>query len=132
VVDEGAMAQFLWVCLGGALGTGARYLLSAWMAKTLGAAFPYGTLAVNVIGSFLIAVVVYVASESAAISPALRVVLVTGVLGGFTTYSAFSLETLALAQNGAWSTAGVYALATLLGCLLACQLGWSSARWLLA
>jgi CrcB protein len=127
-----AMAQFLWVCFGGAVGTGARYLLSGWMVKTLGAAFPYGTLAVNVIGSFLIAIVVYAASEGAAISPALRVVLATGVLGGFTTYSAFSLETVALAQHGAWSTVAFYVLATLLGCLLACQLGWSAARWLLA
>ena len=126
------MAQFLWVCFGGALGTGARYLLSGWMAKTLGAAFPFGTLAVNVIGSFVIAVVVYTATESAAISPTLRVVLATGVLGGFTTYSAFSLETLALAHNGAWTTAALYVLGTLLGCVLACQLGWSAAKWLVA
>jgi len=126
------MAQFLWVCFGGALGTGLRYLLSVWMTKMLGATFPYGTLAVNVIGSFLIAVVVYAASESATISPTLRVVLATGVLGGFTTYSAFSLETLALVHNGLWTTAALYVLGTLLGCLLACQLGWSAAKWLLA
>jgi fluoride exporter len=129
---KATMAQFLWVCFGGALGTGARYLLSGWMARTLGAAFPYGTLAVNVIGSFLIAVVVYAASESATISPTLRVVLATGVLGGFTTYSAFSLQTLLLAHNGVWITAALYVLGTMLGCLLACQLGWSAAKWLLA
>jgi CrcB protein len=126
------MAQFLWVCLGGALGTGARYLLSGWMLKAFGPSFPYGTLAVNVIGSFLIAVVLYASSESAAISPALRVVLATGVLGGFTTYSALSLETLGFAQNGAWGAATLYVLATLFGCLLACQLEWMTARWLLS
>jgi fluoride exporter len=125
------MAQFLWVCLGGAIGTGARYLLSSWLGRTLGPAFPYGTLAVNVIGSFAIALVIYAASEGTAISPTARVVAATGVLGGFTTYSTFSFETLRYAQQGSWGAALAYVLATVLGCLLACHLGWTAARALL-
>jgi CrcB protein len=107
-------------------------LLASWLLKSLGPSFPYGTLAVNVIGSFAIAVVFQAGSAAAAISPELRVVLATGVLGGFTTYSAFSLETLSYAQSGAWGSVALYVLATLLGCLLACELGWTAARWIFA
>lgn len=126
------MTQLLWICLGGAVGTGARHLLSSWLSNVLGPSFPYGTLGVNVLGSFLVAIIVHASSEAAALSPALRVVLVTGVMGGFTTYSAFSLQTLVYMQNGAWSSAALYVLATVGGCLAACQLGWTCARMLLS
>jgi CrcB protein len=124
------MSRFLWICLGSALGGGARYLLSGWVLKVLGPAFPYGTLAVNLIGSFLIAGLMYAGVEKAMISPTVRLTLSVGVLGGFTTYSTFSYETMRSLEEGAWGVAIANVLVTVLGCLLACVLGWAGAKWL--
>lgn len=122
--------RLFWVCVGSALGGGARYLVSLWMARLLGQSFAYGTLTVNAVGSFLIGALMYTSVEGSAISPTVRLALATGVLGGFTTYSTFSYETLRYLQQGAWSTALANVLVTLLGCLLATFLGWTLARWL--
>ena len=113
-----AMARFLLICLGGAVGTGARYLFSTAMKRAFGN-FPFGTLGVNVIGSFLASIVMVLALEKAALSPDMRLILVTGVLGGFTTYSSFNYETLHLAQSGAVTLAIVNVLVTLVTCMLA-------------
>src|SRR5688500_4630170 len=126
------MARFLWICLGGAVGTGARYLLSGWTMRTLGVSFPYGTLAVNVIGSFLIAVLMFLGAESTLIHPTVRLALTTGVMGGFTTYSSFSFETTKYFQDGAWAIGALNVLVMVFGCLAACLLGWATARWMLA
>jgi CrcB protein len=124
------MSRFLLVCLGGALGTGARYLLSGWMLRLLGPGFPYGTLAVNVIGSFALAVLMYLGTETAAMPATTRVVLTTGVMGGFTTFSSFSYETMKYLQGSAWQLAALNVAASLLGCLGACMLGWAGAKWM--
>jgi CrcB protein len=113
-----AMARFLLICLGGAVGTGARYLFSTAMRRSFGN-FPFGTLGVNVIGSFLASIVMVLALEKSALSPDTRLVLVTGVLGGFTTYSSFNYETLHLAQSSAVTLAFVNVLVTLVACTLA-------------
>jgi len=113
-----AMARFLLICLGGAVGTGARYLFSTAMKRAFGN-FPFGTLGVNVIGSFLASIVMVLALEKSALSPDMRLILVTGVLGGFTTYSSFNYETLHLAQSGAVTLAIVNVLVTLVTCMLA-------------
>lgn len=120
-----------WVCFGSALGGGARYLVSLWMARLLGQSFAYGTLTVNTVGSFLIGVLMYTSVEGSAISPTLRLALTTGVIGGFTTYSTFSYETFRYLQEGAWSSALVNVFVTLFGCLAATFLGWTLARWVL-
>jgi len=122
--------RLLWVCFGSALGGGARYLVSLGMARLLGQSFGYGTLTVNAVGSFLIGALMYTSAEGWALPPTLRLALPTGVLGGFTTYSTFSYETLRYLQEGAFATALVNALVTLFGCLLATFLGWMLARWL--
>jgi CrcB protein len=122
------MERVLWVCLGSAIGGGARYLLSGWLLKILGPAFPYGTLAVNAIGSFLIAGLMYAGVDKAMVSPTLRLTLTVGVLGGFTTYSTFSYETMKSLQDGAWGVAIANVLVTVLGCLAACLLGWAGAK----
>ncbi len=122
------MARFLWICLGGAVGTAARYLLSSWVARTAGPAFPLGTLAVNLLGSFLISAVVHVALTTGAIGPTLRVILTTGVLGGFTTYSSFNYETLALLEQRSWLLGLANLGGTVLGCLAAGILGLAAAR----
>ena len=124
------MARLFWICLGGAAGTAARYLLSGWMSRSLGPGFPYGTLAVNVIGSFLIAVLMYLGLETSLMSATLRLALTTGVMGGFTTYSTFSYETLKLFQEGSWGVGALNVAVTLAGCLAACWLGWVSSRFL--
>jgi len=126
------MPQLLWICLGGAVGTGARYLLSGWTMAALGPAFPFGTLAVNVIGSFLLSVLMVTGTETAAMSPALRLTLTTGVMGGFTTYSTFSYETLQYLLDGGWWLGILNVLATVIGCLVASLVGFLFARWLVA
>ncbi len=123
------MERFLWVCVGGALGSGARYLLAGFFAARF-PGFPYGTLSVNLVGSFLLGALMHVGLASAAIPPAVRIALGTGVLGGFTTYSTFSYETLILLREGALALAALNVTATVLGCLLACWLGLLAGRWL--
>lgn len=118
------MARFLWICLGGAIGTGARYLLSGWLLRFTGPGFPYGTLAVNVIGSFLLCLLMQIGLSTEAIPPTLRLVLATGVLGGFTTYSAFNYETLRLLQEDAWLLAFANLGVMLAACLMAGYLGF--------
>ena len=110
------MARFLLICLGGAVGTGARYLFSTAVTRAFGN-FPFGTLGVNVIGSFLASVIMVLALEKSALSNDVRLILVTGMLGGFTTYSSFNYETLHLAQSGAAQLAFVNVLVTLVACL---------------
>ena len=125
------MGRLALISLGGAVGTAARYLLSVWLLRALGPAFPYGTLAVNVIGSFLLGVIMQAGGDTSPLSPTTRLVLGTGVMGGFTTYSAFNYETLRYVQQGAWATAGLYVAATLLVCFAAGSLGVLAARsWL--
>ena len=125
------MERFLLVCLGSALGGGARYLVSGWAAKVFGPSFPYGTLAVNLLGSFLLAALMYAGVEASAMPPRLRIALTTGAMGGFTTYSTFSYETMRYLHDGAWMTALVNVAVTVLGCLVACWLGWAGAQRLL-
>ncbi|MBV8547087.1 MAG: fluoride efflux transporter CrcB [Acidobacteria bacterium] len=120
--------RFLLICFGGAIGTGARYLTSLWALTTFGAAFPFGTLIVNVLGSFLISFVVEMAGTTNAISPDVRLMLTAGVMGGFTTYSAFNFETSAYMRMGQWTTAVANVGATLFGCLAAGFAGVALAR----
>jgi fluoride exporter len=122
------MGRFLLICLGGAAGTGARYLVSGWVLEALGPSFPYGTLAVNTIGSFLLAVVMYAGVEAARIPPTMRLVLGTGIMGGFTTYSTFSYETMKSIQDGAWAMAAANVFVTVLLCLAASFAGLAAAR----
>lgn len=122
------MARFLLICLGGAAGTGARYLLATLVARAAGAGFPYGTLLVNVSGSFLLAVLMQISLTTELIGSDARLILGAGVLGGFTTYSTFNYETFALLRDGSWSLAAVNVAATLLGCLLAAVAGVALGR----
>ena len=123
------MARFLLICLGGAVGTGARYLFSTAVTRAFGN-FPFGTLGVNVLGSFLASVLMVLALERSALSPDLRLILVTGVLGGFTTYSSFNQETMMLWERGATSAAMLNLAVTLLGGLAAAWLGMVVGRQL--
>jgi len=117
------MARFLWICMGGAIGTGARYLLSGWLLRIAGPGFPYGTLAVNALGSFFLGVIMQVALSTESFPPTLRLVLTTGVMGGFTTYSTFNYETLQLFQEGSWLLGSANLAITVAVCLAAGVLG---------
>lgn len=123
------MERFLWICLGGAVGTGARYLVSGWSLKLLGPSFPYGTLVVNLLGSFLLGGLMHLGTSTEAMSPTMRLALTTGAMGGFTTYSTFSYETMRLMQDGAWGNAALNVGITVVVCLLASFLGFGLARW---
>jgi CrcB protein len=123
------MTRFLLVCLGGAVGTGARYAVGGWAASRFGAGFPVGTLAINAMGSFAISVVMYLGLTAGALSADVRVFLAVGVLGGFTTYSSFNYEALALVQRGAWLMGLLYMGGTVAVCLAAGVLGFAAARW---
>jgi CrcB protein len=122
------LERFLWICVAGAAGTGARYLIQLGTAKAFGQSFPYGTLIVNLAGSFLLALLMQLALSGERISPTLRLVLATGFLGGFTTYSSFNYETLALFEQRAFGPAAGYFAATVLGCLAAGLLGFAAGR----
>ena len=122
------MVRFLWICLGGAAGTGARYLVGIAAGRLFGTAFPFGTLIVNVLGSFLICLVMHVATTTELISPTLRLALTTGFMGGLTTYSSFDYETTRLFQDRAWTSGAVNLGVTLVGCFAAGLLGFAAAR----
>ena len=122
------MTRVALVALGGAIGSVARYGVGALAAQLLGPTFPWGTLFVNLSGSFLIAVVMHVALTGTAISLEMRIFLTTGIMGGFTTYSSFNYETLALIDQRAYALASLNLAATVVGCLLAGVLGLASGR----
>ncbi len=100
------------VAAGGAIGASARYLLVGGLGLWLGAGFPVGTLAVNALGSFMMGVLIEVTALVWSPSPELRAFLVVGVLGSFTTVSAFSLDVLVLFERGAGGLAGFYLAAS--------------------
>ena len=124
------MVRLLWICLAGATGTAARYLIGLWSVGRFGPTFPYGTLIVNLTGCFLIAFVMEVAAARSW-PETTRLAATVGFLGGFTTYSSFNFETTRLAQTGILSGASAYVLATLVGGLAAGILGVLAARILL-
>lgn len=117
------MERFLIVCGAGAAGCGARYLISLWAAQRIGTAFPYGTLIVNVVGSFAITFLLEWSTRVASFPPNLRIALTTGFLGGLTTYSSFNYETTALVTTGHAWRALLNIGVTLIGCLVAGYLG---------
>jgi CrcB protein len=119
------MLNYLLVALGGALGSVARYGATGLVARCLGEAFPWGTLLVNISGSFAIGLFATLATEGRwLMSPATRVFFTAGICGGFTTFSAFSLQTLDLARQGAWLYAGLNILGSVALCLLFVWLGY--------
>jgi CrcB protein len=130
LVDRRARSveRFILICLGGAIGTGLRYLTSGLAARWLGADFPYGTLIVNIVGSFLIGLIQQIGTASLLIPETTRLFLTVGIMGGLTTYSSFSYETVRLAQIGAWGEAWVNVLATTALCLSVCFLGIAVGR----
>ena len=121
------MERFLWICLAGALGTGARYLIALWAAQRFGSAFPYGTLVVNLSGCFAIAALMH-AALTLGWPPTVRATATIGFIGGLTTYSSFNYETMRLFEEGAPGTAFVNLSVTVIGGVMAGWLGLMAAR----
>lgn len=124
------MERFFWICLGGAAGTGARYLIAVWSGQRFGSAFPYGTLIVNLTGCFVIAAVMH-AALAVGWSPTVRAAITIGFIGGLTTYSSFNYETMRLFEEGAPAMAALNLAVTILGGVVAGWLGLIVAREIL-
>jgi fluoride exporter len=118
----------LLITLGGAIGTLLRYITSLLAAQWLGTEFPYGTLIVNLSGAFVIGVVQHLGMEGLMIPDNTRLFLTTGMMGGLTTYSTFSYETVRLMEAGAWSQAWINIFVTTVICLSLCFVGISVGR----
>ena len=120
------MSPWLLIAVGGALGSVSRYACSVFVTQRLGQSFPWGTLVVNVVGSFAIGVLAAViAAPQRAGSQIIRDFMMVGFLGGFTTFSAFSLQTLQLMRDGKVAVALINVVASVLVCLIAVWLGFS-------
>ncbi|AGS22029.1 fluoride efflux transporter CrcB [Rhizobium etli] len=106
------MIQALLVAVGGAIGSVLRYFVGQWALRLMGPAFPWGTLAVNVVGCFVIGVFAELVTRKFNASVELRLLLITGFLGGFTTFSAFSLDAISLFERGEAVAGGIYIAAS--------------------
>ncbi len=122
------MLNYFWIMIGGALGSGARFWASGVVANRFGETFPYGTLFVNVTGSFLIGAFAALTDPAGVtlVSPRVRQFVMIGICGGYTTFSSFSLQTMDLARDGDWLRAGLNSVLSLVCCLVAVWLGRSA------
>jgi len=119
------LALYLWVALGSALGGAARFFCTGIAAKLFGELFPWGTLLVNVLGSFIIGFFATLTGPDGRMfaGTTTRQFVMTGILGGFTTFSSFSLQTLNLANDGEWLQVGGNVVGSVVLCLVAVWLG---------
>jgi CrcB protein len=119
---------YLWVAIGGALGSVGRFWLSGLVAARFGEIFPWGTLVINVTGSFLIGIFAGFATPEGRLDPQSRVFvtqfLMIGICGGYTTFSAFSLQTLNLLRDREWLYAGGNVILSVVLCMIAVWLGY--------
>jgi CrcB protein len=122
------MNMVLLVALGGALGSIARYLMASRIQTATGWQFPLGTVLVNILGCFLIGILYVLLVARPDPKHELRALLITGVMGGFTTFSSFSLETVTMAMNGNYTGASVNVVISVAACLVGTVLGIALAR----
>lgn len=121
------MHPYIWIAVGGALGSVARYWMTGVAARLFGETFPWGTLLINILGSFVIGFFVALTSPEGGryvVDPNMRAFVTVGICGGFTTFSAFSLQTLVLMQEGEWLHAGGYVVGSVMLCLVAVWLAY--------
>jgi fluoride exporter len=125
---------YLWIAVGGALGSMARYWFTGVAARLFGETFPWGTLLINIVGSLVIGFFATLTGPGAryAVDPNIRLFVAVGICGGFTTFSAFSLQTMVLMQEGEWLAAGAYIVASVVVCLVAVWAGYALAQQMTA
>jgi CrcB protein len=124
------MPTILWVALGGAIGSAARYGVNVWSGRLLGAEFPWHTFIVNVVGCFVMGVLVELMALKLNVGNDTRAFLTTGILGGFTTFSAFSLDFAVLVERKSYGAAAVYGAGSVVLSLIAVFAGLSLVRTL--
>jgi len=126
------MLMYLWVAIGGAVGSVGRFWLSGFIANRFGSTFPWGTIIVNITGCFVIGLFGTLTSTEGRwlVSPAARTFVMIGICGGYTTFSSFSIQTLNLANDGEWLYAGMNVLLSVVLCLVAVWLGHVCAVYL--
>jgi len=120
--------RYLAISLGGILGANARYLLGIWIATRYGTSFPYGTLVINVSGSFVIGFFLVLVTQRFVVHPNWRLFFATGFLGAYTTFSSFSFETVALILGGSWWLGLANILGSVVLGLVAVLMGMALAR----
>ena len=116
------------IAVGGAFGALARYALDTWVGERFGAAFPLGTMVINVSGSFALGLLFALAMERGVLSPEIRPPLIIGFLGAYTTFSTWMLQSWALIEQGAWISAGVNLIGSVVLGLLAVVAGLALGR----
>jgi len=124
--EEARVQAYLWIAVGGALGSMARYWCTGAAERLFGETFPWGTLLINIFGSFVIGFFVALTSPEGGryvVDPNVRAFVTVGICGGYTTFSAFSLQAMVLMQEGEWPQAGGYVLGSVLLCLIGVWLG---------
>jgi fluoride exporter len=117
------MANLLFIGVGAFFGANLRYLISGWVALRAGLLFPYGTMIVNFTGSFMLATFVAWSANQTSLDPRLRLLLVTGFFGAYTTFSTYAVESIALFQSGNWLGALTNIIGSNLICLVAVLIG---------
>ena len=122
------MRSMLVIALGAAIGANLRYAISLWATQRFGSGFPFGTLIINLAGSFAIGLVMIFLLSRSPMPETLRLFTVTGLLGGFTTFSSFSYEAFMLASAGQWQLAASYVFASIGGGLVGVVLGVAVGR----
>lgn len=124
--------MLFYVAIGSALGGVSRYLLGGLIQRLLDTTFPAGTLFVNISGSFLLGAILRYAVDTPSLTPEVRALLTIGFCGGYTTFSTFSYETVAVLKDGEWTRACLYVAASVLLSLLGTFLGFALARQVIA
>jgi fluoride exporter len=122
------MWAYVTIAIGGVLGCWARYTMTTSVQGLLGRAFPYATLSINVVACLLIGFIFTVTMERIIVAPTIRLGILTGFIGGFSTFSTFAMETYLLAEQGAWGRSALYVFLSLLLGLAATFVGVLAAR----
>jgi len=122
------VAAYFWICLGAAFGASARYLVSRWGARLISADFPYGTLIINITGSFILGLFLIWTTERVLADPRWRLVIAIGFCGSYTTFSSYAFETIAYFEQGHWLLFWTNIFSNNILCLLAVIAGAALAR----
>ena len=120
---------YLWLCAGAVLGASARYFVSGQMARAFASAFPYGTLLINLTGSFVLGFFLVLSGERLLLDVRWRWLVAVGFCGSYTTFSSYAFESFALFEQGRWGLVALNVVGSNLLCLLAVGAGAALARW---
>src|SRR5581483_9080501 len=124
------VAKYVAIGVGAALGANARYAVGTYVADRMGVAFPYGTLLINVTGSLAIGFFLTLVAERVSVDPLWRLLIATGFLGGYTTFSTFSFEGLTLLRDGEFLLAGIYLFGSVGSGVAGALIGAAGASWI--